>query len=133
MQSLLTNFLRSLRHIHQNNITSFVQKGALALIQFDAGDGTRSAVVYTSQLCPMRLQETDVEGVGVEIIVMFLDRPTTLHVNICALDSHVCFNCGASGQKLKYCQKCRDVNVPTRYCSRGCQVAHWPRHAALCG
>ena len=127
--------LRSLRHITAANINFFERRGQTTLIRFDAGDGQRFAVVYTSQKNCVTKMVPDVatEGVGVEIYLLFLEPPTTLYVNVCAIDRHICFQCGASCQRLKYCIKCRDNKVATRYCSKECQIAHWPRHAPLCG
>ena len=124
----------SLRHITKDNVDYFKRKGPVTLIRFNAGDGPRFAAVYTSKRgCDTKLVETRMGGMGVEIYLLLLEPPTTLYVNVCAIDRHVCFHCGASGQKLKYCIKCRENKVPTRYCSKECQIAHWPRHAALCG
>ena len=39
-----------------------------------------------------------------------------------------CARCGAEGDNLKRCSRCKKV----AYCSRDCQVAHFPEHKAPC-
>jgi hypothetical protein len=133
-QSIFRRSRSSLRHITTANVESFVQRSKITLIRFNAGDGPRFAAVYTSKKhCKTKLVETTLEGMGVEVYLNRLQTPTTLYINICTLDRHVCLHCGKSGQRLKYCIKCRNNSVPTRYSSKDCQVAHWPTHAPLCG
>jgi hypothetical protein len=45
-----------------------------------------------------------------------------------AIDKTVCSGCGQVGKKLQACAKCNAV----RYCSKACQVAHWPSHRGTC-
>ncbi|GFH52352.1 hypothetical protein CTEN210_08827 [Chaetoceros tenuissimus] len=44
----------------------------------------------------------------------------------------ICTNCGKSGKDLgcnmRVCSKCKK----SHYCSRECQVAHWPMHKEIC-
>lgn len=47
------------------------------------------------------------------------------------IDTAACANCGAresDDTKLKICNACKMA----RYCCRGCQVSHWPRHRVAC-
>ncbi|KAJ7450344.1 hypothetical protein FB451DRAFT_1285757 [Mycena latifolia] len=42
--------------------------------------------------------------------------------------AHVCTNCLVTGCELSKCSKCKAVV----YCSKKCQMAHWPKHKAVC-
>ena len=47
------------------------------------------------------------------------------------MDAHACAECGTregDGTELKTCNACKMA----RYCSRDCQVSHWPRHKETC-
>ncbi|KAG7097588.1 hypothetical protein E1B28_004925 [Marasmius oreades] len=39
-----------------------------------------------------------------------------------------CMKLPAQGSTFSQCSRCRE----THYCSRGCQVAHWPQHKEVC-
>ena len=46
-----------------------------------------------------------------------------------------CRNCGeypTDGARFKRCATCRASRVAVRYCSKDCQIAHWPIHKLRC-
>ena len=45
----------------------------------------------------------------------------------------VCACCYQDLKKSYKCSRCRAFGVHARYCSRACQVKHWPTHKAACG
>ena len=45
----------------------------------------------------------------------------------------LCAGCHRSPQASFKCSRCRAADVHARYCSRECQVKHWPVHRAVCG
>jgi hypothetical protein len=50
-----------------------------------------------------------------------------------ALDDYMkCQNCHVELDNLQVCGKCRDP-VNAAYCSKKCQVDHWPVHKKTCG
>ena len=44
-----------------------------------------------------------------------------------------CSYCHKSLSKSYKCSRCREIGVHARYCSRACQVEHWPVHKQACG
>jgi hypothetical protein len=46
---------------------------------------------------------------------------------------HVCSSCLQDLKKSYKCSRCRAFGVHARYCSRVCQVKHWPTHKVACG
>ena len=44
-----------------------------------------------------------------------------------------CTGCGEALEKSYKCSVCRCAGLHVRYCSKSCQVKHWPVHKALCG
>ncbi len=54
-----------------------------------------------------------------------------LNVGKFARDSVLCDMC-AKRIGVKKCSGCCNASIPTRYCSRECQVAAWPLHKKTC-
>eukprot|EP00455_Lapot_gusevi_P055110 TRINITY_DN8938_c0_g3_i1.p1 TRINITY_DN8938_c0_g3~~TRINITY_DN8938_c0_g3_i1.p1 ORF type:complete len:187 (-),score=19.87 TRINITY_DN8938_c0_g3_i1:50-610(-) len=42
--------------------------------------------------------------------------------------ARICENCGESGKKFKKCSRCQSC----WYCSKECQISHWPTHKSTC-
>ena len=59
--------------------------------------------------------------------------PRKQHVYILGVPLRICSACAKPLPKSYKCSRCRAAGIHARYCSKQCQVAHWPVHRAVCG
>jgi len=79
----------------------------------------------------------DSSGVGIERDMVTCkyktDGPESQQLFIVCIPLRICACCHRGLCKSYKCSRCREVGVHARYCSRACQVQHWPVHKAVCG
>lgn len=60
-----------------------------------------------------------------------LDKVAAAEDGVSTTQNYICDNCGHVDQDKRQLQRCSRCKG-TFYCSRECQVAHWPKHKAAC-
>lgn len=112
---------------------SVVQKQNLCLLKFRFIDGHRFLAAHTSTTLPIKI--SNIPSMGASLFIGSIERrtePVAFQLNLCILDTCVCFNCGIGEGKMMRCNRCKRTGTFTRYCSRECQEAHWGVHKGVC-
>ena len=77
---------------------------------------------------------TDTQQTEVVVSATHLeDGPRKQHVYVLLVPLRICAACDKPLAKSYKCSRCREAGIHARYCSKQCQVAHWPVHRAVCG
>ena len=61
------------------------------------------------------------------------DGPEDQHVCVVGVSLRVCVACDRVLYKSYRCKVCLDAGLHVNYCSKRCQVQHWPKHKPECG
>lgn len=59
--------------------------------------------------------------------------PKNQFLFVACVPLRVCAACHQCLEKSAECARCKEVGVFARYCSKECQVKHWPVHKHVCG
>lgn len=60
------------------------------------------------------------------------NAPRDQRIHLFGVPLRLCAACSKKLEKSYKCSNCREVGVHSRYCSKACQVAHWPVHRVVC-
>ena len=104
----------------------------MVYIHWSGEDGPKHAVFI--------IQEEETKGEvqlvhmpdGTIHLVYEMEMIKAFHLSMVILDFRTCSFCGAD-KSYKKCARCELATCRTRYCSKECQIAHWPKHKKYCG
>lgn len=60
-------------------------------------------------------------------------NPVDQFLFVVCVPLQICTACRHAMDVSYKCSRCKAISIHARYCSRECQVKHWPVHKAVCG
>jgi hypothetical protein len=78
---------------------------------------------------PFTLNARLIGALKLEFLLLGLPKNIKYYICFGEIETFRCVNCLVCAETMCKCGRC---DVAVRYCSRKCQVAHWPVHKAFC-
>ena len=130
----LNTMTTGLQDITLNSVVKFTQRDSAVFIALKTPYGTRqfifNLIPYTF---PARLiQHPETKHVMVEFIMIGAHAHRKFYCCFGEIETFRCVRCGICQESMRKCGKCKASARTVRYCSKECQLAHWPEHSAHC-
>ena len=117
------------------SVSKFTQRDGAIFVELKLPYGKRQFIFNPVPFTlPARLtRNPENNHVIVEFAFTTAPKNTKFYMCFGELETYRCTHCGTCKEKMRKCAKCKDSKLSVRYCSKECQLAHWPAHKAFCG
>ena len=130
----LNSLVEGLRGVTLECVSKFTQRDGAAFVEFKLPNGVRQFIFHPLPFkVPVRIiRHPRLNTIHIEFILTSVPPNTKFYLCFGELETFRCVQCSVCTKTMRKCSQCKNQDTAVRYCSKECQVAHWPVHKAFC-
>jgi hypothetical protein len=130
----LNSLMEGLEGITLNCVSKFTQRDGAAFVELKLPNGVRQLVFNPVPFKFPAWLVLNSETNAVEFELFFVRAPPNTKFYMCfgEIETFRCVQCSVCAETMRKCVRCKSPQTAVRYCSKECQLAHWPVHRTFC-